>query len=90
MPIRSLTIYGAPGLNFVQDFDIQGVKILGVKREGVGYTEAAVAPVNQEFQYFSSLGRIEFDVNIPFTGTTFGRVNQSLSERVWILYKALV
>lgn len=94
MPVRSITLYGSPGLTAVSDISLIGVQVLGVKREGLGYTDIFytdfpdVPPGNQQFQYFGGLGMIQFSADAPFTGPTFGRVNRYLLERVWVLYKS--
>lgn len=90
MAIRSATFYGTPGIQFLTDASLVGVRILGVKREGICYTyQPVVAVMNEsEWGYLSPFGTIIF-ANV-FAGPTFGRPNRLLWERVWVLYKALI
>jgi len=62
MAIRSNTYFGRYGNNFITDSLLANIKILGVKRDGVGYTEKDSMPTGDErkFYYEQAMGRIWF------------------------------
>lgn len=73
-----------PGGTFLQFAKIANVTILGVKREGLNYTEVSGSPSGRQFKYTRSAGRIDFA--IPFAPPVLiGSKTQS--EVIWILIK---
>jgi hypothetical protein len=63
---------------------LQNKTILGVMREGVGYTEVSVSPTGRQFKYTASTGKFEFENT--GSGGIFGPLIISL-QKVQILYK---
>lgn len=77
--ITSRTFVTLPGASTVVSPSLSGVRILGVKRSGLGLTEVPVLtlPADNEFRYFVSQGRIQVPPSNPFNA----------GEKMWVLYE---
>lgn len=75
MSVRSRTYSVVAGADFLWHPSISGVRILGVKREGLGLAQTSSAPGNRQFRYLA--GRIYIDANNLFTA----------GEKMWVLYE---
>lgn len=84
MAVTFINIAATPGKSWVQDAALANVVILGVKREGLGYTEVDTTPVNREFKYGVGDGTIDFDQNTPF----YNNPLTDIQENVFVLYNA--
>lgn len=80
MAVYSNSYAGRYGTSWVSDSLLANVRILGVKRAGVGYTQSSAMPVEGErtFYYDQSIGRIHF-------AESFGlQINEN---RVFVMWK---
>lgn len=69
---------------YLQFAKIANVTILGVKREGLNYTEVSGSPSGRQFKYTEAAGRIDFA--IPFLPPVLIGSKKQF-EIVWILIK---
>jgi hypothetical protein len=81
MAVFSMTLYGIPGIDYVQDDDLAYKTILHVERNGMGFGLIG----NNDYVYTNAIGRISFD-NV-FEGPTIGRPNRYNLESVFVIYK---
>lgn len=80
--IQSRTFNTVPGSFFLLHPSLANSQILGVEREGLGYTKVASTPGNREFKY-SSIGSITF--NTAFLEGPFATDLEG--EKVWVLWQ---
>lgn len=73
MSVISRTYNTTPGEVSIIHPSLFAVTILGVKRQGLGYTKVVVSPVG--LQYLYSISEIFFDPLIPFED----------DEKIWVL-----
>lgn len=85
--MSSFTIYGTPGLSYIQDFRIASVNIRHVEREGIGHDETSGTPGNRQFKYTPGTYRIDFDASNPFQQFGPGRPNRYNLEKIYVLYE---
>lgn len=81
---ESRNIYVFPNVGEFTDSELANVTVLGLKREGLGYTEVDADPTGREFTYDFSSGRFVFDTNIHDSVFTIGRF---IPEVINVLYK---
>lgn len=85
--MSSFTIYGTPGLTYIQDTRLSYVQVRHVEREGVGLKEVSVTPGNGEFKYTPGSYRIDVDPANPFVQFGVGRPNRYNLEKIFVLYE---
>lgn len=66
MSVKTKNYYGSPGLSTITDAELASVEIMCVTRSGSVHYEVPELPVNMDFFYERSAGRIWFDPSRPF------------------------
>lgn len=59
--VKSISVKGYPGLNFVSHDELKYARVLTVTREGMGYDLTDATPGNRQAKHTTSTGKIEFE-----------------------------
>lgn len=81
MSVQSKIFIGTPGSTQILSFLFTGVRILGVKRSGLGYKQGVLVPGNREFV---KIGPV-INFLIPFSGDLTD--DPTRKETVFVLFE---
>jgi hypothetical protein len=89
MTIAQRLFTTVPGATFIIAAELTNVVILRICRQGLGHNDSNnVAPGNREYEYTSSLGRVDFlDPFVSDEIPPWAPVGFSNPEKIYVRYK---